>query len=169
MAGRTFGDDSDHNEFRDLLNNLWQPFYCAEEFKQAIRFVEAHYPKSQNNRHFNEGGCKIPEHFSYTSGWTMYNQIYAMDNQLPKWREASISTPNGRRIFYFRDPVESAQYLLCQCPYKDHMVYRPTRTVDTEGDREYSEMNPADWLWETQDRLPPGATIFPLICRSDKT
>ena len=79
-AGRTFGDDPDYNEFRDLINNPWQPFYCAEDFKQAIRFVEAHYPKSQIDRHFNEGGCKIPEHFSYTSGWTMYNQIYAMDN-----------------------------------------------------------------------------------------
>jgi len=99
----------------------------------------------------------------------MYNQTYAMDNQLPKWREASISTPNGRRFFYFRDPVECARYLLRQRPYKDHMVYGPTRTVDVEGDRVYSEMNSADWWWETQDRLPPGATIVPLICGSDET
>jgi len=129
MAGRTFGDDPDYNEFRDLINNPWQPFYCAEDFKLGIRFVEAHYPKSQIDRHFNQGGCKIPEHFSYTSGWMMYNPIYRMDNQLPKWREASISTPNGPRFFYFRDPVECAWYLLRQRPYKDHMVYEPTRAV----------------------------------------
>jgi len=49
------------------------------------------------------------------------------------------------------------------------MVYGPTRTVDAEGDRVYSEMNLADWWWETQDRLPPGATIVPLICGSDET
>ena len=67
IAGRTFGDDPDYNEFRDLINNLWQLFYCAEDFKQAIRSVEAHFPKSQIDHHFNEGGCKIPEHFSYTS------------------------------------------------------------------------------------------------------
>jgi hypothetical protein len=30
-------------------------------------------------------------------------------------------------------------------------------------------MNSADWWWETQDGLPPGATIVPLICRLDKT
>jgi hypothetical protein len=84
MAGRTFCDDPDYNDFRDIINNPWQPFYCPEDFKQAIRFVEAHYPKSHIDRHFNEGGCKIPEYFSYTSGWTMYNQIYTMDNQLPK-------------------------------------------------------------------------------------
>jgi len=168
-AGRTFGDDPDYNEFQDLIDNPWQPFYCAEDFKQAIRFVEAHYPKLQIDCHFNEGGCKIPEHFSYTSGWTMYNQIYRMDNQLPKWRETSISTPNGRRFIYFRDPVECARHLLRQRPYKYHMVYGPTRVVDVEGDRVYSEMNSADWWWETQDRLPPGATIVPLICGSDET
>jgi len=67
-VGRTFGDNPDYNEFRDLINNPWQHFYCAEDFKQAISFVEAHYPKSQIDHHFNEGGCKIPGHLSYTSG-----------------------------------------------------------------------------------------------------
>jgi len=32
----------------------------------------------------------------------------------------------------------------------------------------YSEINSADWWWETQDRLPPGATIVPLICGLDE-
>ena len=100
---------------------------------------------------------------------TMYNQIYRMNNQLPKWREASISTPNGQMFFYFRDPVECSRYLLRQRRYKHHMVYGPTRTVDSPGDRVYSEMNPADWWWETQDRVPPGATVGPLICGSDET
>jgi hypothetical protein len=108
-TGRNFGDDPAYNEFRDLVNNPWQTFYCAEDFTQAIRFVEAHYPKSQIDRQLNEGGCKIPEHFSYSSRWTMYNQIYVMDNHLRKWREASISPPNGRRFWKFRDPVECAR------------------------------------------------------------
>jgi len=145
MARSTFGDDPDYNEFRDLINNPWQQFYCAKDFKQAIRFVKAHYPKSQIDCHFKEGGCNIPEHFSYTSGWTMYNQIYRMDNHLPKRRDASISTRNGRRFFYFRDPVECAQYLLRHRPYKEHMVEGPTQAVDAEGDRVYSEMHLAEW------------------------
>jgi len=144
-AGRTFDDDPDYNEFRDLMNNPSQPIYCAKDCNQAIRLVEAHYPKSQLDCHFNEGRWKIPDHFSYTSRWMIYNQIYRMDNQLPKWREASISTPNGWRLFYFRDPVECARYLFHHCPYIDHMVYGPTRAVDVEGDRVYCEMNSADW------------------------
>jgi hypothetical protein len=43
------------------------------------------------------------------------------------------------------------------------MVYGPTWTVDTEGDRVYSEMNSADCWWDKQDGLSPGATIVPLI------
>jgi hypothetical protein len=43
--GRTVGDFPDDNEFRDLITNPWQPFYCSEDFKQAIRFVEGHSPE----------------------------------------------------------------------------------------------------------------------------
>jgi len=99
----------------------------------------------------------------------MCNHIYAMDNQLPKWRADFVSTPNSRRLFYFRDPVECTWYLLCQCPYKDHMVYGPTWGVDAEGDRAYSQMNSPQWWWEKQDRHPQGATIVRLICGLDET
>jgi len=91
-AGRTFSDDSNFCEFRDLINNRWQPFYCSDNFKQTIRCVEAHLPNAQIGHHFNEGRCKVPKHFCYTSERTMYNQIIMVDNQRPKWWEASIST-----------------------------------------------------------------------------
>jgi len=62
-AGRTCGDDPDYNEFRDLINNLWQPFHCAEDFKQAIRFLEAHYPKSQIDRRLMKAVARFPRTF----------------------------------------------------------------------------------------------------------
>jgi hypothetical protein len=65
---RTLGDDPDYIKFRHLINTSWQPFYSATDCKQAIRFVEAYYPKSQIDPHFNRGGCRISEHFSYTAG-----------------------------------------------------------------------------------------------------
>jgi len=67
-VGRTSSDVPDYDEFRDPINNPWQPFRRAKDFKQAIKFVEAHYHKSQIDRHLNAGGCKIPEHVSYTTG-----------------------------------------------------------------------------------------------------
>jgi hypothetical protein len=30
-------------------------------------------------------------------------------------------------------------------------------------------MNTGDWWWDTQDQLPTGATIVPVVCASDKT
>jgi len=30
-------------------------------------------------------------------------------------------------------------------------------------------MNTGDWWWDTQDQLPDGVTIMPVICASDKT
>lgn len=100
-AGRTISNDPNYNEFQDLINNLWQPWYCAEDFTQAIRFVDAHYLKSRMDRLMNEGRCKDPNHYSYTCGWMMNNHISRMDNQLPPWRAAFISTPNSRRFSYF--------------------------------------------------------------------
>jgi len=132
-AGRNFGDDPDYNEFWDLIYNLWQPFYCAEDFKLAIRFVEAHYPKSQIDRRFNEGGWKITDHFSYNSSWTMNNQIYAMDNQLLKWWEAYIATPNGWRIFHSRDPVDCVWYPLRQRPEKITWSIHQPRSLMRRG------------------------------------
>jgi len=144
-AGRTFGDDSYYIEFWNHINILWQLLNCAGDFKQAIRFVKAHYPTSQIDHDYNEDGCKIPEHFSYTSGWMIYNEINTMHNLLPKLREATISTPNDRRFFYFRYPAECEWYLTQQHPANDQLVFGPTRTIEVEGDRVYSMMNSADW------------------------
>jgi hypothetical protein len=101
MAGKTFSDDPDYYECRDLNNNPSQLFHRPEDFHQAIRFIEAHYLKSQIDRQFNDAKCMIPEQCSYTSGWTMYNQIYTMDHQLPKLREAPISTPKVKGLSSF--------------------------------------------------------------------
>jgi len=43
------------------------------------------------------------------------------------------------------------------------------RLAATESRRIYSEMNICNWWWDTQDQLPAGATIVPVICASNKT
>ncbi|KAG2363977.1 hypothetical protein BDR07DRAFT_1450513 [Suillus spraguei] len=51
------------------------------------------------------------------------------------------------------------------------MAYAPEHAYDDkEGKcRIYDEMWTCDWWWETQGKLPKGATIAPLILASDKT
>jgi hypothetical protein len=43
------------------------------------------------------------------------------------------------------------------------------RLAESEGRRIFSEMNTGDWWWDTQEQLPAGATIVPVICASKKT
>lgn len=112
-SGTTVLDDPDDKAFQDFINNHRQHLDCAEDFKQSISFIQAHYPKFQIDCHLKEGGRKIPEHCSYTYTRTMFNEIYAMVKQLPKWKQASICTRNGGRFLYFRDLVNCAWYLLC--------------------------------------------------------
>jgi len=50
-----------------------------------------------------------------------------------------------------------------------HLDFEPVRVAESESRRIYSEMNTGDWWWDTQDQLPAGVTIVPVICASDKT
>ncbi|EIN13305.1 hypothetical protein PUNSTDRAFT_59004 [Punctularia strigosozonata HHB-11173 SS5] len=71
----------------------------------------------------------------------------------------------------FRDPLECIKSLYANPDFTDHMSYAPVRDFcDTENtQRMYSEMNTGDWWWETQAKLPDGATVVPVILSSDKT
>jgi hypothetical protein len=43
------------------------------------------------------------------------------------------------------------------------------RIFDTNGRRIYNEIYTGDWWWDTQDRVPEGGTVIPLLFGSDKT
>jgi hypothetical protein len=43
------------------------------------------------------------------------------------------------------------------------------RLADYAGCGIYSEINTGDWWSDTQDQLPAGATIVPVVCASDRT
>jgi len=83
-AGQSFAEYPNYNELQHLINNQWQLFCCSEDVKQPIVFGETYYPKSPIDHYFNFSRYKIPEQFSYTSRWTRYSPIYAMDKQLPE-------------------------------------------------------------------------------------
>jgi len=61
------------------------------------------------------------------------------------------------------------QFLLANPPIQVHLDSKPVRLADSDGHRIYSETNTSDWWWDTQDQLPAGATIVPVICASENT
>jgi hypothetical protein len=70
---------------------------------------------------------------------------------------------------YYRDIFKCIQFILAHLLFQVHFDFEPVRLADSEGRRIYNEMNTGDWWWDTQDQLPTGVTIVPVICASDKT
>jgi len=58
---------------------------------------------------------------------------------------------------------------LAHLPAQAHLDFEPVCLADSARRRIYSKMNTGDWWWDTQDELPTGATIVPVISPSDKT
>lgn len=69
--------------------------------------------------------------------------------------------------------MEVIRYLLRQPAYRQHMTYKPykLRRKGVPGglDRVYTDVFNCNWAARTQKKLPPGATLVPVICASDKT
>ncbi|KAJ7160815.1 hypothetical protein C8R46DRAFT_1000716 [Mycena filopes] len=72
---------------------------------------------------------------------------------------------------WWRDPVECVKELIGNPAFRDVMRFAPEKLYadGKETVEVINEMWTASWWSEIQKRLPPGATIAPLILSSDKT
>ncbi|KAJ7483388.1 hypothetical protein FB451DRAFT_1439345 [Mycena latifolia] len=72
---------------------------------------------------------------------------------------------------WWRDPVECVRELMGNPTFREAMRYAPEKLYADQGETVeiLNEMWTANWWWEIQKRLPPGATVAPLILSSDKT
>ncbi|KAF7303335.1 hypothetical protein MIND_00561200 [Mycena indigotica] len=76
--------------------------------------------------------------------------------------------------FWHRNILDCVRELLGN-PQLGDQAFEPRRIFTSKSEagvgvnREYSEMCTGDWWWETQLKLPIGATICPLIIASDST
>ncbi|KAJ7623111.1 hypothetical protein DFH06DRAFT_1446810 [Mycena polygramma] len=74
---------------------------------------------------------------------------------------------------WYREPLECVRELLgnptyTKQGYKPMRVYKRFRDGELSN-REYTQMWTAEWWWEIQELLPPGATLAPIIIATDKT
>lgn len=70
---------------------------------------------------------------------------------------------------YYRSIVDCIAFLIGHRPFRRNIVYSPVREYEAENARSFHELHTADWWWDTQDRLPEGSTVVPIILASDKT
>jgi len=70
---------------------------------------------------------------------------------------------------YYGEIFKFIQLLLTHLRFQVHLDFEPVRLAHSESHRIYSEMHTGNWWWDTQDQLPAGAMIVPVICAFDKT
>ncbi|GJE91567.1 hypothetical protein PsYK624_077170 [Phanerochaete sordida] len=89
----------------------------------------------------------------------------------PEWFETPVKFEGQRYALHHRNIVECVEQLYSNPSFADHMHYAPEHLfADADmSSRLYNGMHTADWWYETQEALPDGATVVPLIFATDKT
>jgi len=162
--GKATGLYNKHRKYSEQWNP-WHPYQSAQDFQQAQSFSQQ--TKTWINQHLRRGldNFKIE---SFQSADALRKLLSELDFGLgdDSWIE-DHSHIFG--ILYYRDIFKCIQFLLAHLPFQAHLDLEPVRLADWESRRIYGEMNTGNWWWDTQDQLPAGAIIVPVICASDKT
>ncbi|PBK99792.1 hypothetical protein ARMGADRAFT_1074636 [Armillaria gallica] len=174
----------DFEKIRERLNNEgneWRPFadedkwelaewlLCNVSQMQAEAFLKL--PITQQ--------CIKP---SYGNLKTFMKKIDQLPTQTPEWK-CDIITVTGDKIdcngklaveeleLWHCNPIECVKELFGNPAFHDLLAYAPEKAyTDENGTNQiYDEMWTGDWWWETQKKLPFGATIAALILSSNKT
>ncbi|KLO11904.1 hypothetical protein SCHPADRAFT_830275, partial [Schizopora paradoxa] len=111
-------------------------------------------------------------------------KLYQMVDALPKgpeWIREILEvdcgfypdgTPRKEEVeLWRRDPNECIAELIGDPTFDGHLAYGPEQCfVDDEGKvRGFGEMWTGKWWWDLQSKLPPGATVAPVIIATDAT
>jgi len=168
VGGKAYGKATGlYNKHRKYSKqwNPWHPFRSAHDLQQAQSFNQQ--MKTWIDQHLRRGldNFKIE---SFHSADALRKLLSELDFGLgdDSWIE---DDSHICRTLYYRDIFKCIQFLLAHLPFQVHSNFAPVPLADSEGRRIYGEMNTGDWWWDTQDQLPGGAKIVPVICVSHKT
>lgn len=172
QTGSDVGSMSDADKF-------WHPFQSWEDYALALWFLESELSNGDIDKYFRDvhlqrsgDGCSFNSAKSLRckmqnmrgggidGGWTRQSfHIHSSDSE---------SRSKTYHVIHF-DILSIIKAFLAHEPFGTSLHYRPIRQRNSNGARVYSEMHTADWWWETQDKLPNGSTVVPIILASDKT
>jgi len=162
--GKATGLYNMHRKYSEHWNP-WHSFRSTHDFQQAQSF--SHQTKTWIDQHFRGGldNFKI-EYFQSADA------MRKLLSELNFGLGSNSWIDDDSHVFgtlYCRDIFKCIQCLLTHLPCQVHLDFELVRLAVSVGHPIYSKMNMADWWWDTQDQLPTGATIVPVICASDKT
>jgi hypothetical protein len=162
--GKATGWYNKHRKYSEQWNP-WHPFWSAHDLQQAQSFTKS--MKTGIDQHLRRGLDNFKTK-SFKSANALDQLFAELDFSLgyDSWIE------DDSHIFgtlYFRDIFQCIQFLLEHLPCQAHHDFEPVRLADWKACHISSEMNSGNWWWDTQDELPAGAMIVPVICVTDQT
>ncbi|KAI0292756.1 hypothetical protein BC826DRAFT_954755 [Russula brevipes] len=153
----------------------WSPFVSKDEWEFASWIL-------QNLGHHQIDDLLKLDFIKKRTGASFYNS-YTFFKKVdglscgPRWNCEIVRLPNGtdgtehEAELWMRDIGECIVELLGNPDLQDDISYKPMRVFQDpeKTERVYGEAWTADWWWDTQAKLPEGATVVPVILSTDKT
>ncbi len=161
----------------------WWPFTCEYDYRLITWFLGAKCSKESIESFFKQPELRPPVYQQEGRIQTyshMNKTIYQIPYGIPegdKWliREISVQSQirggkSEKLLLRYRPIKQCLEFLIGHRPFAPDLVWAPVRkSYGVNGPRVYDEMYTGDWWWDTQKKLPPGATLIPIIIASDKT
>ena len=183
-GGRSGGRSSGRSESPKRSpehSSRYHPFQSETDFALAQWFLSAKCTKGDIERFYGDPRLgPIHQLLSFSSHNELMSKIHDIPHGIPDdiWNISEIEVeqeiiglaPSIYQIRY-RDIVKVLRFLIGHEPFKHHLSYAPVRQFSGAGidNRIYDEMHTANWWWRTQEEIPDGGTIIPILLASDKT
>ena len=159
--------------------DAFYPFESEKDFEFVRRNVRNGVPQTEVDDllKLSPSKCPLKEDLqqSLKSSYNIKKLIKEMDDGLgfSSWMGAEMEIAqnvNHREPikFWYRDPIDTAKWLLRQVYNSQNSAFSPERSF-ADGVRQYGEMHTGDWWWKEQDKLPAGAALVPIMLLSDST
>ncbi|KAF8152479.1 hypothetical protein B0H34DRAFT_784587 [Crassisporium funariophilum] len=157
--------------------NEWSPFKDQEEWELAQWLL-----KNVGQKSIDEY-LKLPirSRLSFHNTYTFLKKVDQLPTG-PDWTceivdvagnhaDESGTMMTEHLELWRRDPVQCVRELIGNPALKDDIAYEPERVYTDKGgtNRIFDEAWTGDWWWKTQEKLPDGAVVAPVILASDKT
>ncbi|KAI0282932.1 hypothetical protein BC826DRAFT_1093882 [Russula brevipes] len=153
----------------------WAPFADKDEWEFGLWMLRT-LGRQQMDDLLKLNFIKLRTNISFHNSYTFLKKVDSIPTG-PGWTCEMVGLPRGpdgvehEAELWSRNVNECVAALLGNVGFQDHIAYKPTKVFkDAERtERLYGEAWTADWWWETQAKLPIGATVAPVIISTDKT
>ncbi|TAQ90574.1 hypothetical protein B7494_g1099 [Chlorociboria aeruginascens] len=164
-------------------DNPWYPFASRHDWDLMSWFAKDRTSKQSIEEWF-KNPLFATSAYNIPGAMKSYNDMMKLIYQIPygiqrndEWHERPIefrSQIQGGKpelhMIRYRPIQYCLEFLLGHKPFAADLVWGPVqKSYGPDGDRVYDEMHTGTWWWDTQAKLPSGATVVPIILATDKT